>query len=58
MADEKPLGMKPIPIEDWIAWPVSDSSDYLDRPPVRYADDDEIDHEAGTDPSEEPLPDE
>lgn len=50
MASEPPLGMKPIPMSEWVAFPISDSSVYLDRPPVRYEGDDERDHAAGAEP--------
>lgn len=47
----------PIPPEDWVIWPVSDSAVYLNRPPVTYEDDHP---EGGEDPPPEgePLGDE
>jgi hypothetical protein len=56
--ESKPLGMKPIPPEEWIVYPVVDSSVYLNRPPVRYEGDAERDHAAGSPPPKGKLPDE
>jgi hypothetical protein len=30
------LGVVKVPVEDWIVTPVSDSSEFLDRPMPRY----------------------
>lgn len=55
---DRPLGMAPIPPREWITYPVTDSSVYLDRPPVRYEGDADLAAGEGSPPPEDPLPDE
>lgn len=47
-----------MPIEDWVVFPVSDYSVFLDRPPVEY--EGFVDDGKGEDPwpADRPLPDE
>lgn len=50
--------MPDVPIKDWLLEPIFDSSVYLDRPPVRYAGDENDGDGWEPWPDDEPLPDE